>query len=594
MNEKNVDEQLISYNSGGNKIIDFAPAIMETLGFGVMLIDADTHRIIYTNSKIMSLGGYPEGTIIGQTCHNVVCPAEMGHCPITDKGQLVDNSERTMVRADGTKMSIIKTAVPFTLNGNRYLIESIVDNTERKIIREQLMKSNEKLRLEIIKREQAQEKVNHLAFHDHLTGLANRLLFSDQLSHAILLSDRMAKMLAILYLDLDGFKMINDTMGHTIGDQLLVEVSKRLVNSVRKSDLFARIGGDEFIIMIENIEDIETVNVVAEKVLTSFNRPYKLNNQDVFITASIGVAIYPSDGDNAETLIKNADIAMYKAKENGRNQYLLCTPVMKTNISETMKLSNQLYGALNRNELELYYQPQVNCKSKTIIGLEALLRWNHPERGLVSPGKFIPIAEHTGLIIPIGEWVLRTACKQNKAWQDAGFPQVPVAVNLSVRQFQNSDLVKQVEEILLETRLDPRYLELEITESIVMKETAYVVDILSALRKRGIAISIDDFGTEYSSLNYLKQLPVDKIKIAMPFVQGISVSDKDEAITKAIIVLARNLGLRVIAEGVKTKKQLSFLSKRMCDEIQGFYYYKPMPVNEVKKLFEENIGQVSS
>lgn len=448
----------------------------------------------------------------------------------------------------------------------------------------ELSASNEKLREAAIKREKIQKKMKHLAFHDHLTGLPNRLLFTDQLSHALLLSERMAKMLALLYLDLDGFKMINDTMGHAVGDKLLAEVSKRLVHTVRKSDFSARLGGDEFIVLIENVQDIETVDLVAEKILNSFNKPFKLDNQEFFLTTSIGVAVYPTDGEDAETLIKNADIAMYKAKEKGRNQCLHCTPVMKTNIRETMELSNQLYGALNRNELELYYQPQVNSASKTIIGLEALLRWNHPDLGMVSPGQFIPIAEHTGLILPIGEWVIRTACEQNKAWQDTDFPPIPVAVNLSVRQFQNSRLVKQVEEILMETGLDPQYLELEITESVVMKETLYIIETLNAFRDRGIAISIDDFGIEYSSLNYLKQLPVDKIKIAMPFVQGISVSEKDEAIIKSILALAQNLGLRVIAEGVETKKQLCFLSERRCDEIQGFYYYKPMPAREVEKL----------
>ena len=354
----------------------------------------------------------------------------------------------------------------------------------------ELTASNEKLQMEIIERGKIQEEIKHLAFHDHLTGLDNRLLFTDQITHAILLSNRMAKMLAIMFLDLDGFKMINDTMGHAIGDQLLVEVSKRLVNTMRKSDVVARVGGDEFLIMIENIEGIETVNFVAEKILYSFNRPFKLNNQDIFVTTSIGVSVYPTDGENAEMLIKNADLAMYKAKEKGRNQCLLCTPVMKTRVTETMKLSNQLYGALNRNELELYYQPQINSNLNTIIGLEALLRWNHPELGLVSPGIFIPIAEQTGLIISIGEWVIRTACKQNKAWQDAGFPQIPVAVNLSIRQFQNTDLLKLVEEILMETSLEPQYLELEITESIIMQETAYIIETLSAFRNKGIAISI--------------------------------------------------------------------------------------------------------
>jgi len=590
VSEFSASAQFVMINSKDSTISNFAPAILETLGFGVVIVDADTHRIVYANSKIYDMGGFPEGAVIGRTCHGVLCPAETGQCPITDKGQVVDNSERTMVRADGTLSSIIKTAVPMKLEGKNYLIESIVDNSDRKQMQLDLTEANEAMQKEIVKREEMQKKIEHLAYHDHLTGLANRWLFTDQLDHALSLSGRMAKMLAIMFLDLDGFKMINDSLGHALGDQLLKEVSKRLVNTIRKSDVVARIGGDEFVIMIENEENIEAIKLVAEKVLNSFNEPYKLNGQECFVTTSIGVAVYPTDGENAETLLKNADIAMYKAKEKGRNNCRFCTPVMKTNVIETMQLSNELHGALDRNELELYYQPQVHSKSNQIIGLEALLRWKHPEFGMVSPGKFIPIAENAGLIISIGEWVMRTACNQNKAWQNAGLPKIHVAVNLSVRQFQNTDIVKKVGNILKETGMDSQYLELEITESVFMKETGHVIEILSAFRNQGIAISIDDFGTEYSSLNYLKRLPVDKIKIAMQFVQGIDVSDRDEAITKAIIVLAKSLGLGVIAEGVETEKQLAFLSQRMCYEIQGFYYYKPMPAHEVEGLLRNKRG----
>ena len=397
-----------------------------------------------------------------------------------------------------------------------------------------------------------------------------------------------------MFLDLDDFKVIIDTMGHDIGDQLLLEVSKRLVNTLRKCDTVARIGGDEFIICIEDIKDNDYINTVSEKILKRFNEPFSLNNQDCFVTTSIGVAIYPTDGENADVLLKNADTAMYKAKEKGKNQYVLCTPIMKTKVAETMKITNSLYRALDRNELELYYQPQVSCTSNEIVGLEALLRWNHPELGMVLPGEFISIAEHTGLIITIGEWVLRTACKQNKAWQDAGLSRIRIGVNLSVKQFQNDNLIKDVERILRETGLDPQYLELEITESAAMKGKKYIIETLNIFKKLGIHIAIDDFGKEYSSLNYLKQLPVDRIKIPMTFIQGIEVSKKDEAITKAIIVLAKNMGLSVIAEGVETKKQLDFLGQGMCDEIQGFYYFKPMPVHEVVELLRKPLhhGQI--
>lgn len=456
----------------------------------------------------------------------------------------------------------------------------------------ELFKVNENLKEEIAEREVIQEEIKYLAYHDHLTGLPNRLLFNDYLNHAIFMANRTKKALAVMFLDLDGFKMINDTMGHAVGDELLIEVSNRLIDTLRKSDTVARIGGDEFGIMIENLDDMEYLDnedkfsIVAEKILGSFKEPFTFNNQDCFITTSVGVALYPTDGEDAEVLTKNADIAMYMAKEKGKNQYIFCTQVMKTKINETMKMTNSLYRALERNELEIYYQPQLSCTSTEIVGLEALLRWNHPEFGMVSPSEFIPIAERTGLIIPIGEWVLRTACQQNKAWQEEGYTPLRVGVNISVQQFQNPNLIQQVKGILEETGLASHYLELEITESIAMKEKNYIIETLTTFRDMGIHISIDDFGTEYSSMDYLKQLPIDRIKIAMPFVHGIDVSKKDEAITKSIIILAKSMGFSVIAEGVETKKQLEFLTERKCDEIQGYYFYRPLPLTEVTKLLK--------
>ena len=450
-------------------------------------------------------------------------------------------------------------------------------------INEEITSLNKEIKL-------SENKVKYLAYHDHLTGLPNRLFLSEQLNHAISLASRTEKMIATMFLDLDDFKMINDTMGHDIGDELLVEVSKRLVSILRKCDTVARIGGDEFIMVIENVENIDYIKIISEKIIECFNKPFRFNDQECFVTTSLGVAIYPVDGENAEVLIKNADISMYKAKGNGKNKYVLCTPVMKTTIIETMKMTNFLHRALIRNELELYYQPQVSCTSNEIVGLEALIRWNHPILGMILPGEFIPIAEQTGLIIPIGDWVLRTACKQNKMWQNAGLPRIRIGVNLSAKQFQNDHLAKDVDSILTETGLDYKYLELEITESAAMKGKGYIVETLKTFRKSGIHIAIDDFGTEYSSLNYLKQLPADRIKIPMTFIKGIDVNTEDSAITKAIIILAKNMGLGVIAEGVETKKQLNFLNQIMCDEIQGFYYFKPMPVNEVEKLLRKPLA----
>jgi diguanylate cyclase (GGDEF)-like protein len=438
----------------------------------------------------------------------------------------------------------------------------------------------------------SKNEIEHLAYHDNLTGLPNRILLSKQINHSIVLSKSIGKMLAVLFLDLDDFKLVNDTMGHDIGDQLLIEVSKRLANALCIGDTVSRIGGDEFIILIKNAEDIDYINKVSEKILNCFNDSFIVNNQNYFATTSIGVAIYPTDGKNAEELIKNADIAMYKAKEKDKNQYIICNSVMKTKIIETMEMTNSLLQALERNEFELYYQPQLSCISSEILGVEALIRWNHPELGMISPVDFIPIAEKTNLIISIGDWVIRTACKQNKKWQDEGFTPIRMGVNVSVKQFLNGNLVKEVEEILRETGLDCQYLELEITESAVMKGKGNIIETLTIFKNMGIHIAFDDFGTEYSSLNYLKQLPVDRIKIPMTFIQGIGVNTKDEAITKAIIILAKNMGLGVIAEGVETKIQLDFLNQKMCDEIQGYYYYKPMPSNEVEELLRKPVYMI--
>jgi diguanylate cyclase (GGDEF)-like protein len=390
-----------------------------------------------------------------------------------------------------------------------------------------------------------------------------------------------------MFLDLDGFKMINDTMGHSAGDELLKKVSDRLVKTLRNTDIIARIGGDEFIIMIECIENIKDVKFIADKIIKSFIKPFIIEGQDCFISTSIGVSIYPIDGENAEVLIKNADIAMYKAKEGGKNKYVLCTPLMKDSINETLNITNKLYRAMENNELELYYQPQVNSYTNEIVGAEALLRWKNSELGMISPSKFILLAEQTGLIKPIGEWVLRTACKQNKIWQNVGYPKIRIAVNISVKQFEDRSLLTAIEDVLKETEMEPKYLEIEITESIIMKEKEYVIATLNKLREMGIQIAIDDFGTEYSSLSYLKNLPANRIKIAMPFVHGINVNNKDESITKAIIVLAKNMNMGLIAEGVETQAQLEFLTQRLCDEIQGYYFYKPMPASEMEKLLKE-------
>jgi diguanylate cyclase (GGDEF)-like protein len=389
----------------------------------------------------------------------------------------------------------------------------------------------------------------------------------------------------VFFLDLDSFKTVNDTMGHEAGDELLIILANKISQSIRKYDVVGRFGGDEFLILLNNISSSDDILIAAQRVMDIFSAPISINSQEFFITASMGIAVYPQDGENVETMIQHADLAMYNAKAKGKNQFVLCSPILKEEVLRDTKLTNLLYRAMERNELMLYYQPQINLQTQKIVGMEALLRWNTSEYGMVQPNTFIPLAEKTGLINPIGEWVLRTACFQNKAWQDKGFPKIRMAVNLSAVQFRNGKLVSQIQNILSETRMHSKYLELEITESLMISQPEYIIDVLKDLKKLGASISIDDFGTGYSSLSRLKRLPFDRIKMDMQFVSGIEESEKDRAIAKVIINLAKNMGINVIAEGVETEKQLSFLSQKMCDEIQGFYYYKPMPPEEVEKIF---------
>ncbi len=569
-------------------MINFSSAIFNAQGAGFAIIDADDHQILFANPKLCSLSGFSAEMLIGKECHHLLCPSQKGACPISDLGQSMDNSERILLCADGRKVPIIKTVSQIELHEKKYLLESILDITVQNDIREMLSSTNEVLKTEIKKRSEVQNKLEILAHYDHLTGLANRFLFIEQLNHAVLSAKRSGQKVAVMFLDLDGFKMINDATRHAIGDEILIAVSKRLTRVVRKCDIVCRIAGDEFVIMFENVENDDEIRGLMEKVISSFKQPFSIKEQDFFVTTSLGVAVFPEDATNAEDLIQNADIAMCRAKEQGKNQGLRCTRIMKQNTLEYMNFSNQLYTALANNQLTLYYQPQIRCcnDGDRVVGMEALLRWNHPQYGAIAPAKFIPIAEKTGLIHSIGTFALRTACAQNKAWQDQGLPRVPVAVNLSALQFNNRNLVSNVTAILEETGLSARYLELEITESVIMRDLHSVIETLNAFRNMGISISVDDFGTEYSSLQYLKQLPIDKLKIAMPFVQGLAVNPKDEAITEAIILLAQKMKLRVIAEGVDTEKQLAFLKQSNCQEMQGYYFYKALPPDEMEVVLK--------
>ncbi|MEL1134468.1 EAL domain-containing protein [Desulfitobacterium sp. THU1] len=428
-----------------------------------------------------------------------------------------------------------------------------------------------------------------LAYHDQLTQLPNRTLFKEHMDETIKQASRTGKTLAVVFLDIDSFKAINDTMGHEIGDAVLYEVAQILSDNIRYCDAVSRFGGDEFVIILNEISTKDEASKIMDELISAICMPLNLRGQEFHVTFSAGCALYPEDGEDSDALLKNADTAMYYAKRLGKNQYLMCNQAMKDQVAEQLMLTNHLHRALEREELVVYYQPQVDIATKSIVGFEALLRWSIPERGIISPGLFIPIAEQTRLINPIGEWVLETACRQNKLWQERGFSGLRMAVNVSVVQLGNPNLVQQVEGILKKTGLPPKDLELEITESAASNDVDNIVSVLASLKALGLTLSIDDFGTEYSSLSRLKVLPIDRIKMDMQFVHGIEGSEKDQAIAKVIINLAKSMNLQVIAEGVETKTQLDFLSQRSCDVAQGYYYYKPMPAEEIEKILDSLI-----
>ena len=433
---------------------------------------------------------------------------------------------------------------------------------------------------DVTERKRAEEQIKSLAYHDVLTGLPNRLLFNDRLNVAVAQAHRHQQRLGILFLDLDRFKVINDSLGHSLGDRLLQAVAERLEAGVREGDTVARLGGDEFILLLPGITRAEDIAKVAEKILDAMRLPFRLEGRDLFVTASIGLSLYPEDGLDGETLVKNADIAMYRAKEQGRDNYQLYTHAMNERAVERLALESSLRKALAHGELLLHYQPLLDLSTGRVHGVEALLRWDHPENGLTFPGDFMHLAEITSLILPIGVWTLRTACAQTKRWQEAGHPHLSVAVNLSARQFQQPELVEHVKRALRETGLPARSLDLEITESHAMQNAEATIHTLRELKALGVRISIDDFGIGYSSLSYLKRLPIDTLKIDQSFVRDITSDPDDAAIATAIIALAHTLKLRVVAEGVESQQQLEFLSTRQCDRMQGFLFSRPLAAGE--------------
>ena len=433
---------------------------------------------------------------------------------------------------------------------------------------------------DVTEQRRAEARASFLATHDDLTGLPNRAVFSQSVSEAVKVGRRYGQQFAVMFIDLDRFKIINDTLGHSAGDALLIEIAKRLTQSVRESDLVSRIGGDEFTILLRKISNVEQVRRVARKVLAAVVKPLTIHGQECRVTASIGISLFPSDAEDEESLIKNTDAAMYAVKEEGRNNFLFHSQQIKTQSIERLMLETSLRHALERNELLLYYQPKQDLSRGSISGIEALLRWHHPDLGLLQPSRFIPLAEETGLIVPIGKWVLETACAQNMAWQRQGLPAIRIAVNLSPRQFADPNLLDDIGAALKKSGMPPQLLELEITESMMMQNVEHTVQVLTAIKRLGITLAIDDFGTGYSSMSLVKKFPIDVLKIDRSFVREITHDSEDKAIADAIIALGRALDLTIVAEGVETAEQEALLRAHNCDEIQGYLISKPLPADE--------------
>ena len=538
---------------------------------GIITID-DRGIVESINPAAERIFGYLAAEVVGHTV-NVLMPEPyrsehdgyLNRYATTGKGHIIGIGPREVVgrRKDGATFPMELSIGEMRLDQRRFFIGSVRDITERK---------------------QAQERLNHLAYHDVLTELPNRLLFNDRFRQTAINASRHNRAVAVMFLDLDRFKTINDTLGHEVGDLLLKVVANRLIGCVRDGDTVARLGGDEYAILLADMAQAQDAALVAQKILDGFAKPFQVGSHELYTTASIGITLYPTDDAHIENLLKNADAAMYRAKDRGRNNYQFYTADMNAKAVERLALETHLRHALERNELLLHYQPQVDLKTGRIIGTEALVRWQRPEAGLVSPLDFIPLAEETGLIVPIGEWVLRTACAQGKTWQSAGVTGVPVSVNVSARQFRHKEFTETVRAVLRDTELRPDLLEIEVTESLIMEHAETTIERLDELHAMGIRLSIDDFGTGYSSLSYLTRFPIHTLKIDRTFINNVTTDPAHSAIASAIILLAHNLNLRVVAEGVETEAQAAFLRSHRCDAMQGYLFSRPVPERDMTSM----------
>jgi diguanylate cyclase (GGDEF)-like protein/PAS domain S-box-containing protein len=544
-------------------------AAIEASMDGIAILDKDA-TYVYVNRSHAEIYGYDDHKeLIGKSWRIFYGPEEItrfDECILPELRLRGEWRGRVLGRRrDG---SAFPQDVSLTVSEDEWMVCIVRDITEQK---------------------EKEELLARIGYYDTLTGLPNRLLFNERVGRAISEARDCQKFLAIMFIDLDRFKTINDTLGHNTGDILIHSVAQRLKSCVLKDGVVTRFGGDEFIILFPHLVRAQDAAALAQKIIRALSKSFVLESRELFITASIGISIYPMDGPDIETLVKNADCAMYCAKEQGRNNYQFYTASMNAKGLEMLALENSLRKAVERKEFLLYYQPQIDLNTGKISGVEALLRWRHPQWGILPPKEFIALAEETGIIVPLGEWMMCAACDQVRKWEAAGFSCGRLAVNLSMRQFRDKALVETINGILEEAGLDPTLLELELTESIIMQNPAATIATLRELSVTGIHLAIDDFGTGYSSLNYLKYLPLSRLKIAQAFVSGIVMDPNDKAIAKAIIALAHNLNMKVIAEGVETVEQLEFFRSHQCDEVQGYLFSEPLPAEEFERMLRKQL-----
>ncbi|MBM4146247.1 MAG: EAL domain-containing protein [Nitrospira sp.] len=539
-------------------------AAVSNMQIGVTVTNPDG-KIIFTNQADAEMHGYSTEELIGKDAR--IFSPQTNWKPMFQPVRKRFKRESINIRKDGTTFPV-------------YLMSDIVMNNRGEIIAKITTCED------VSERKRNEETIRNLAFYDSLTGLPNRSLFIDRMLQELAKAKRQRQMMAVIFIDLDRFKVINDTLGHATGDLLLQAVAKQLKESIREGDTVSRLGGDEFLLLFPDITQVKDASFIAEKIVHKFSEAFMVNDKELYISASLGISIFPDNSDSTETLIKHADTAMYYAKQQGRNNYQFYSPKIDAYTTKKIEIEANLRKAIANNELMLYYQPQFNLTDGKITGAEALLRWQNLEQGAISPAEFIPIAEETGLIQPIGEWIFRTVCRQIKQWQEARLQNIRISVNVSMNQFRQNNFIEILIGILKEMDIQPDCIEVEITESAIMHDTGLTTTMLNELRSHGIKIAIDDFGTGYSSLSYLKYLPISRLKLDQSFVHSLGINPNDEAISRAIIAMAHSLSLQVVAEGVENADQLMFLKTYDCDEVQGFLFSKALAADDFIKFVD--------